>query len=147
ELFGRDLRERGEYALPQLDLAGEDGRGAVGIDADPTVEPAIVLQTSGQSFLPACKLRIEREGDDDRTEAGGEFAPIESGSVHGSRPPVRLGGAQHRANDAVVRAAAAKIASERRAHVRLTRPRIAVEQFLRRHDHAIGAVAALGRLL
>ena len=47
ELFGCDLRERGEDALPQLDLAGEDGRGAVGIDADPTVEPAIVLQTAG----------------------------------------------------------------------------------------------------
>ena len=30
ELLGRDLRERGEDALPQLDLAGEDGRGAVG---------------------------------------------------------------------------------------------------------------------
>src|SRR5262249_61015282 len=81
------------------------------------------------------------------TEAGGEFAPIKSGSVHGSRPPVRLGGAQHRANDAVVGAAAAEVARKRRAHVRLARPRIAVKQFLRRHDHAIDAVAALRRLL
>jgi len=47
ELFGRDLRERGDDALPQLHLAGENGRGAVGIDADPPVEPAIVLQTPG----------------------------------------------------------------------------------------------------
>ena len=26
ELFGRDLRQRGQDALPQFDLAGEDGR-------------------------------------------------------------------------------------------------------------------------
>src|SRR5262249_33487292 len=83
ELLGGDLGERGEDALPQFDLAGENLRGAVGIDADPTVEPTIGLQAPGQPFLPARKLRIEREGDDDGTEAGGEFAPIESGSVHG----------------------------------------------------------------
>ena len=65
ELLGRDLRERGENALPQLDLAGEDGGGAVGVDADPAVELAIVLQTAGKPFLPNGGHRIEREGDDD----------------------------------------------------------------------------------
>src|SRR6266540_7412982 len=54
---------------------------------------------------------------------------------------------QHRANDARVGAAAAKVVGERRTHVRLARPRIAIEQLFRRHDHATNAVAALRRLL
>src|SRR5262245_388673 len=64
-----------------------------------------------------------------------------------SGPPVGPGGAQHRANDAVMGAAAAEIACERRAHIRLVRLRIAVEQLLGRHDHAVGTVAALRGLL
>ena len=43
ELLGRDLRERGEDALPEFDLAGEHGRGAVGVDAQPGVEHAVVV--------------------------------------------------------------------------------------------------------
>ena len=35
ELLGRDLRQRGEDALPEFDLAGENGGGAVGVDAQP----------------------------------------------------------------------------------------------------------------
>jgi hypothetical protein len=82
ELLGRDLLERGEDALAELDLAGEDGSGAIGVDADPAVEPAIVLQASRQAFLPPGELGIEGEGDDERTEAGRELAPVESESVH-----------------------------------------------------------------
>src|SRR4051795_5367634 len=44
-------------------------------------------------------------------------------------------------------AAAAEIADERGADIGLVRPWIAVQQFLRRQDHATGAVAALGCLL
>src|SRR5262245_14577039 len=64
-----------------------------------------------------------------------------------SGPPAGPGGAQHRANDAVMGAAAAEIGCERRAHIRLARLRIAVEQLLGGHDHAVGTVAALCRLL
>ena len=32
EFFGRDLRERGENALTELNLAGEDRGGPVGVD-------------------------------------------------------------------------------------------------------------------
>src|SRR5262249_21624844 len=64
-----------------------------------------------------------------------------------SGPPVGTGGAQHRANDAVMGAAATEIGCERCAHIRLVRLRITVEQLLRRHDHAVGTVAALRRLL
>src|SRR5262245_10843896 len=64
-----------------------------------------------------------------------------------SGPPVGPGGAQHRANDAVMGAAAAEIGRQRRAHIRRVRLRIAVEQLLGGHDHAIGTVAALRRLL
>src|SRR5262249_54889147 len=44
-------------------------------------------------------------------------------------------------------AATAQVWGESLAHVLLGRPRIAVEQTLRRHDHAIDAIAALSRLL
>jgi len=47
----------------------------------------------------------------------------------------------------MMRTAAAKVASERRAHVLLARSRVAVEQLFRRHNHAVDAVAALGGLL
>ena len=50
-------------------------------------------------------------------------------------------------DDAVVGAAAAEIAGERLAHVGFGRLRLAVEQLLGRHDHAVDAVAALRRLL
>src|SRR5262245_29874670 len=54
---------------------------------------------------------------------------------------------QHGSDDAIVRAAAAEIAVEALAHLLLARPRIGIEQCLRAHDHAVGAVAALRRLL
>src|SRR5262245_46489009 len=82
ELFRRDLRERGEDALPQFHLARENGGAALGIDADPSIEPAVVLQASGESLLSARKLRMERERNDDGTESGGKFPTIESGAVH-----------------------------------------------------------------
>ena len=52
-------RERGEDALPELDLAGEHGRRAVGIDADPGIEPAVGLQAAGQpAAAPAPSARL-----------------------------------------------------------------------------------------
>ncbi len=44
ELLGRDLRERGHDALAELDLAGEHGDRAVGVDADPGIEHAVGLR-------------------------------------------------------------------------------------------------------
>src|SRR5262245_6838348 len=44
-------------------------------------------------------------------------------------------------------AATAQVRGESLAHILLGRPRIAVEQTLRRHDHSIDAIAALNRLL
>ncbi len=84
ELLGRDLGERGEDPLPELDLAGEDRRAAVGIDADPGAEPAIALQAAGQTrrLLAARDVRAEGECDEDAAEAGGEFATVESGRIH-----------------------------------------------------------------
>src|SRR5262249_56126189 len=72
----------------ELELAGERGGGGVGVDGDGGVGFGVVLQAAGQPFLRARGVRIEREGDDDRAEAGGELAPIESGSVHGQVLPL-----------------------------------------------------------
>ena len=82
DLLGGDLREGGENTLTQFDLSREDGRGAVGIYANPAVEPAIVLQAPGQPFLTQGKIGIERESHHERTKPGGETASRESGSVH-----------------------------------------------------------------
>ena len=77
----------------------------------------------------------------------GEAAAREGRSVHGQVLPICFAGAQHRGDDAIVGAAAAEIAGQRLAHVGLGRLRLAVEQFLGRHDHAVDAVAALRGLL
>src|SRR5262249_61332323 len=89
QFLGRDLGQRGDDALPQLDLACEDRRAAVGTDSDPGIELAVVLQAAGQPLLCKGELRVEREGNDERAEAGGEFASIERGNVHltSSRSP------------------------------------------------------------
>ena len=69
ELLSRDLGERREDALTEFDLTGEDGGGAVGIDANPAVELAVGLQAAGQPDrrrrLAERGARIEREGNDD----------------------------------------------------------------------------------
>ena len=59
ELLGRDLRQGGEDALPQLHLAGEDGGGAVGIDREPGAEQPVGLQAARQ---PRRFLRPVRSG-------------------------------------------------------------------------------------
>src|SRR5262249_39043696 len=52
ELLGRDLRERGENALPQLDLSRENRRRSVGTDAQPGIEHAVLVEAAG-SFTGA----------------------------------------------------------------------------------------------
>jgi hypothetical protein len=47
ELVGGDLRERGADALSELDLAGEDGDASLRIDAQPRVEPPVVVEAAG----------------------------------------------------------------------------------------------------
>ena len=59
ELFGGDLLQRREDALAELDLAGEDGRGAVGVDAQPRIEPAVGLQAAGQPLRASCASRSD----------------------------------------------------------------------------------------
>src|SRR5436190_918904 len=48
ELLGSDLGERRHDALPELDLAGEYGDAAVGIDAQPGIKRAVGLQAAGE---------------------------------------------------------------------------------------------------
>ena len=60
ELFRRDLRQRRDDALAELDLAGEDRRVAVGVDADPGVEHAVVIEAAGQ---PCGLLRAKRAAE------------------------------------------------------------------------------------
>src|SRR5579885_305249 len=62
-------------------------------------------------------------------------------------PSSHPAGAEHGAQDARVRAAAAEIAGERLLHLGCRRARRLRQQRLRGHHHAVGAVAALGRLL
>ena len=90
ELFGRDLRQRRHDPLPQLDLAGEHGRAAVRVDADPGIEHAVAAKAAGQRarLLLLGRNRIEREGQNDAAEAFGEVAAIE-GDGHVRSSPSR----------------------------------------------------------
>src|SRR5262249_13940431 len=79
-------------------------------------------------------------------------APMPAVNVRGemigafmSGPPHRVGGAQHGAHDPVMGAAAAQVERQALAHLGIGRMRVAVEQRLRGHDHAVDAVAALRR--
>ena len=132
ELFRRDLRQRGEDALAELDLAGEDGGGAVGIDAQPGIEHAVARKAAGQRARAA-----RRAGARARLKAM-TMPPAAAApnwrrvSRVMSRPSRHVArGAQYRADDARMRAAAAEIAGERLAHVMLARRRIAPEQIHR----------------
>ncbi len=89
EFLGRDLRQRGQDALPELDLAGEDRGAAVRADADPAIKPAVGLQAAGETrrFLPARDTWIEGEGNHDGAEARRELPPVKTGSVHGQVLP------------------------------------------------------------
>src|SRR4030095_5966416 len=48
ELFGHDLSQRVEYALPTLDFAREHCHRLVAVDPQPAVEPAIDIETTRQ---------------------------------------------------------------------------------------------------
>ena len=62
ELFGRDLRDRGDDALPQLDLAAEHGNGFVRFEAHPLLQARIGLEAERQDGCVhfAAALRIAR---------------------------------------------------------------------------------------
>ena len=93
EFLGRDLPERGQDALPQLDLAGVDGGVAVAADADPGVEQAVVVEAAGQPRGGALGQqfgRIERKGEHEAAHSLGEAAAREGRSVHGQVLPICL---------------------------------------------------------
>src|SRR6266404_575351 len=75
ELLGRDLGERRQDTLPELDLAGGHGRAAVRVDADPGIEHAVGLQAARKCrLLGERDFRVERKGDHEGAEPGREVA-------------------------------------------------------------------------
>ena len=93
EFLRGDLRQRRQDPLPQLDLAGEHGRGAVGIDADPGVERPVVVQAAGQRRGGCCAAAgssVKASTMPPKTSAKtfGEVAPVE-GNVHVTSSPSR----------------------------------------------------------
>src|SRR6267142_2549745 len=68
ELVRGDLRQRGAYALTELDLPGEDRDRAARIDAQPRVEHAVGVEAARErsgSILSPGQTRSERESDDE----------------------------------------------------------------------------------
>ena len=73
ELLGGDLPERGQDALPELDLAGVDGGVAVAADPHPGLQRTVVVEAARQPRR-RCALgqqfgRIEREGEHEAAHA------------------------------------------------------------------------------
>jgi hypothetical protein len=60
ELVGNDLRERGADALTELDLSGERGDAAIGLEADPLLEPLRIAAVAHQTAVALCTARIAR---------------------------------------------------------------------------------------
>src|ERR1035437_10926313 len=95
EFLGRDLNQRGFYALPQFRLAGEHGAASIGVDANPGVEHRLICEASRKrSFrwlgirssviaLSAKLLRQKRETYDQRTPAREKMASGEECSGDG----------------------------------------------------------------
>ena len=119
ELLGGDLRHRGQHALADLDPAGENRHLARRRETRPTGR-ARDCASSGPG----------------------------SGSAH-RRAPARMRGGRllDRAQDAVVRAAAADIVVERLRDLGARRRRVPVEQRLGGDQDAGQAIAALAGLL
>jgi hypothetical protein len=79
-ILRRDLRQSSHDALAELDLAGADRGVAVGADANPGIEQAVVVEAAGEPLLRSGLLRAsepwsKREGERDAAEPGGEVAP------------------------------------------------------------------------
>ena len=119
QLFSGDLRQRGEDALADLDLAGRKPHAARFLEADPCAEQRIVQQALRQA---AARTRVRRG--------------------HGSGSHLRAG-ARDRSHDPVVRAAAAEVAVEGGGNLAPARPRIAREQRRGGDQDARETVAAL----
>ena len=77
EFLRRDLRQCSHDALAEFDLAGTDSGVAVGADANPGVEHAVVAEAAGEpcGLLRESEPRSKREGERDAAEPGGEVAP------------------------------------------------------------------------
>ena len=69
EFFGGDLRERGQDALPEFDLAGEHGRCVVWIDAEPRIQEAVAVEAARQRRRGALGQRVLNGGRVERDEA------------------------------------------------------------------------------
>src|SRR5437870_1471727 len=101
------------------------------------------------SFAGCCAGRVFGSSEKATTIAPSEEVKVRRLSMGAfiSSPAHLAGRAQDGFDDAVMRPAAAEVGFQRSAHVLLGRMRIAVQQFLRAHDHAVDAIAALRRLL
>src|SRR5581483_10013005 len=75
-----DLLERGEDALPELDLTGADGCVAIGVEAQPRVEHPIAVEAARQpkSVLRQREPRRETERENEAAGGGSEIAPGQS---------------------------------------------------------------------
>ena len=154
ELVGGDLAHGGEDALAQLDAAGHDRDAAVGRDAHPGVELGIGL---GSWAARAARLAVPWAAAQRKPmvrPATAEAAPMPKArrlrvDVGADRHGVTLpaGGALDGANDALLAAAAAQVGVHVLADLRLGRVGRLGQQGRRLHDHAVGAIAALQRLL
>src|SRR5262245_37232441 len=120
--------------------------------------PSALMRSQASSRRLVCRLPGSRAGScasaafgsNEKATTSAPRAEENSRRVRGafmSDPPGFAGRAQHGRDDAVVGAEAAEISGKSHADILHGRYRISIDQRLRRHDHAVDAIAALGRLL
>ena len=127
QFLGGDLRQRRGDALPQLDLAAENSDAPGWLNTQPVVQLR-VCQKRGRAVCAAFpKWRAGKHFNAGRLET----------------PCAQFYGAA----DAVIHATATQITSQGAADSGIGRITNAVEQALRRDDHACAAKSTLGSLL
>ena len=140
--------QRGQRALAELDLAGEDGRRCLGIDRIQASSMRFCVRLPGRGA--ACCVSASFGSIEKATTiapmpaANSRRVAIIAFMLRSFRLTRRL---KYRSDDPPVGAAAAKIAIERGADIGLRRFRSTIEECLRGHDHAVDAIAALRGLL
>ena len=149
ELLGGDLPERGQDALPELDLAGVDRGVAVAADPDPGLQRTIVVEAARQPRrLPWARSSA---GSSEKASTRPPRPLVKPRRVRVGAfmvtPPHLFAGPHDGGDNPVVGTAAAEMTGQRLADIGVGRTRFLIQQFLGLHDHAVDAIAALRGLL
>ena len=148
EFLGGHLADGDAQSGSEVHFAGEDRGGSIGMNGEEAIDLRAVHGLAGK--LRGCRCAAaraaRRETSRRRRSGRRRCAGYRAGIRCSCGPPGVTRRAKHRADDPGVRAAAAEASGESLFDLLGGGLRRAIQQRLGGHDHAVGAVPALGRL-